>query len=323
MKAKILQVCMTLTAVSVPAFADDNLNMAIDNVRVACGGISTELSDLKTKAGISTAVSAVGTVAGTVALGTGISKSGVDKEASKLEEKLKAYVEKYKDVPVQNLVLKDEKSFFTALLGVSEGQISVGTDESQEKIGHDIKELDELNQKSKRLGNVRTGTMATTAATSIVGAVLSGTNRVKGDLKTQIDACLTSVRILSDVRMQARISGAATDEELSRAENIVRACEEWSTVDVSSINKKATGAAITSGVAAGMGVAGTATSAVANSDKARNGDENKEKGLNTASNVLAGGAAAASLTATILNGVQIKTVKRAATVADECEGALK
>ena len=49
----------------------------------------------------------------------------------------------------------------------------------------------------------------------------------------------------------------------------------------------------------------------------------KEKNLNTAANVLAGGTTAASLSGTIFNATQISAIKRAATVADECEGALK
>ena len=48
--------------------------------------------------------------------------------------------------------------------------------------------------------------------------------------------------------------------------------------------------------------------------------KNKEKNLNTAANVLAGGTTAASLSATIFNATQISAIKRAATVADECEG---
>ncbi len=323
MKAKFLQVFMALTVGSVPAFADDNLNAAIDNVRFACGGISNELSDLKTKAGISTAVSVVGTTTAAVAFGTGVAKSGVDNEANELEKKLKAYVEKYKDVPIQEIVIGDEKSFFAALLEDSEDLVDVDTSEMKGMIEQDIEKYDELTQKSKRLGNIRTGTMATSVATSIAGAVLSGTNQVKGDLKSRINACLSSVRVLSDMRMQARISGTATDEELSRAENIVRACEEWATVDVSSINKKAKAATITSGVAASMGVAGTVTSVVSNTDKVRAGDATKEKNLNTAANVLAGGTVATSLTSAVLNGTQIKAIKRAVSAAELCEGALK
>ncbi|MBR3930148.1 MAG: hypothetical protein IKJ62_01040, partial [Alphaproteobacteria bacterium] len=126
------------------------------------------------------------------------------------------------------------------------------------------------------------------------------------------------------VRMQARIDGSATDADLAHAENIIRACDAWTTVDISSINKRSTGATVSSGIGAGLGLAGTITSASANSDGVRNGDDaQREKNLNTAANVLAGGTTAASLSATIFNATQISAIKRAATVADECEGALK
>ena len=128
--------------------------------------------------------------------------------------------------------------------------------------------------------------------------------------------------MLSDVRMQARIDGTVSDVELSNAEKIIRTCEEWSTVDINSINKRALGATITSGIGAGMGIAGTATSAAANTDKMHLSGSDSERKINVASNVMAGGAAAASLTSSILNAAQIKAIKRAATVADECEGAL-
>ena len=48
------------------------LNDALNVARVACSGIGDSLSELKTKAGINTAVTGVRTVAGGVALGTGL-----------------------------------------------------------------------------------------------------------------------------------------------------------------------------------------------------------------------------------------------------------
>ena len=152
---------------------------------------------------------------------------------------------------------------------------------------------------------------------------MSGTNRVKGDLKQQIDECLVSVKTLSNIRMQARIDGSATDTDLARAENIIRACDAWTTVDITSINNRSKGATVSSGIGAGLGLAGTITSALANSKDVRDGDSDKEKNLNTAANVLSGGTTATSLSATIFNATQINAIKRAATVADECEGALK
>ena len=293
------------------AHANTDLAAAIENVRATCGNISAELSDMKKMAGITTAVTGVGTVAGGVALGTGLAKANVDKEIEELESQIARLIAERGDVPIEHLQIEDEALFkrqvneFIAYYQAKEQEISVA------------------EQKSKNLGNWRTGTLAAATATNIAGAVMSGTNRVKGDLKQQIDECLMSVKTLSNVRMQARIDGSANDTELARAENIIRACDAWSTVDITPINNRSKGATISSGIGAGLGLVGTITSASANSKDVRDGDSDKEKNLNTAANVLAGGTTAASLFGTIFNATQINAIKRAATVADECEGALR
>lgn len=293
------------------AHANADLTAAIENVRTTCGNISAELSDMKKMAGITTAVTGVGTVAGGVALGTGLAKANVDKEIEELESQIARLKAERGDVPIEHLQIEDEALFkrqvneFIAYYQAKEQEISVA------------------EQKSKNLGNWRTGTLAATTATNIAGAVMSGTNRVKGDLKQQIDECLMSVKTLSNVRMQARIDGSATDTDLARAENIIRACDAWTTVDITSINNRSKGATVSSGIGAGLGLAGTITSASANSKDVRDGDSDKEKNLNTAANVLAGGTTAANLSATIFNATQINAIKHAATVADECEGALR
>ena len=297
------------------AHANADLTEAIENVRTTCGNISAELTDMKKMTGITTAVTGVGTVAGGVALGTGLAKANVDKEIEELEAQIAELKKSRSGVPVEKLEIANQNEFNQSL----DDFVHTYSAELQQKAA----ELSAAEKKSKQLGNVRTGTMAAATATNIAGAVMSGTNKVKGDLKQQIDECLASVKTLSNVRMQAHIDGSANDTDLARAENIIRACDAWSTVDISSINKRSTGATVSSGIGAGLGLAGTITSASANSNSVRDGDADKEKKLNTAANVLAGGTTAASLSATIFNATQISAIKRAATVADECEGALK
>lgn len=298
------------------AHANTDLTAAIENVRTTCGNISAELSDMKKMAGITTAVTGVGTVAGGVALGTGIAKANVDKEIEELEAQIAELKKSRSGVPVEKLEIANQNAFKQSL----DDFVHTYSAELQQKAA----ELSAAEKKSKTLGNVRTGTMATATATNIAGVVISGTNKIKGDLKQQIDECLASVKTLSNIRMQARIDGSTTDADLARAENIIRACDAWTTVDISSINKRSTGATVSSGIGAGLGLTGTITSASANSDGVRNGDDTqREKKLNTAANVLAGGTTVASATATIFNATQISAIKRAATVADECEGALK
>ena len=160
-------------------------------------------------------------------------------------------------------------------------------------------------------------------ATNVAGAIISGNNQVKGDLQTQIDACKEAVNNLRDSIMQARING----EDVTEANNIVNACDEYNYVDISPINNRGKGAMISSIVGATTGAVGTVTSAVANTDKTRNDNTNsgkqKEKDLNTASNVLAGASTVASATATVLNATQISAIKKVAKVAEKCTGVLK
>ena len=143
------------------------------------------------------------------------------------------------------------------------------------------------------------------------------------ELTSQIDECIAATAILKQALGQARISGDAADADIVRAATIVSECEMWSTVNISSINKRAGGATVASSVGAGVGLVGTITSAIANTDKTRAGDAQKEKNMNTAANVMAGGATVASATATVFNATQIAAIKRAANIADKCEEALR
>lgn len=321
------------------AYANADLTAAIENVRTTCGDIGTELNDMKKMAGISTAVTAVGTVAGGVALGTGIAKSTTDKDIASWRQRLEALIQtELEDVAPQalnedaraealeaisNAAATEEPAAESGTGGNTQAVVTTTTDSEVAGLRNAIEgEINELTKKSKKLGNIRTGTLATATATNIAGAVISGTNRVKGDLKTQISECVASVDALRHIRMQAQMDATATNAELAHAESIIRACGAWDTVNVSAINKKSSAASASGGIGAGLGLAGTITSASANKPVAGRSEE-KSKSLNTASNVLAGATTVAGGIATIMNATQISAIKHAATVADECEGALK
>ena len=317
---RVLCSCLLLAFFPVVVNASDDLGAAIENVRAVCGGISSELNHLKRMAGINTAVTGVGAVAGGVALGTGIAKANVDKEVEELEKILNQLNELAEKQVLENPVML---VFDGPVQGGIVSADADGSSRDDYNISDVSAELTKKTQQSKNLGNWRTGTLAVSAASNIAGAVIAGNNRVKGDLKSQIDECLITVKNLSDVRMQARLSKTESDVDLGRAEKIINACGAWSTVNLGSINNKSTNATIASGIGAGLGFAGTVTSAVANSDSVRSGDSDKEKNLNTASNVLAGGTTVASGVAVVFNATQIGAIKRAVTVAEDCEEALK
>jgi len=300
---------------------DDSLKL----VRNACGGISNKMQNLKTKAGINTALTAVGTATGAVALGTGIAKAKTDKTYEELLAEIAddlayfdkmAATQKAEDIDVIPEIHPEDIADVLA-------EMSVQATELEQKQA----ELERLEKKSKTLGNVRTGTMAGTAVTDTAGAIIAATNRVNTDLMDDINACIESVRNLSRVAIQVEMDGSADKQEIAKARNIVENCGAWEGVDLSKINKRATGAAISAGVGGATAMAGTVTSALANSNSVRENDtdegKQKEKNLNLASNILAGGATAASVTATVFNATQIAAIKKAASVADNCEGALQ
>lgn len=288
------------------------LNDALRATYTACVGIDDELSDLKTMAGINTAITSVGTVAGAGATATGFIKANTDKQLQEIIDKIRKKEEAVMSAQggAKYTVQTDWDAFIDRLTNLNES---------------DKKELEEwkadqntLKDKSKKLGNWRTGLLATGAATNIAGAVIAGTNKVDADLKTQISDCVKSVSSLRDSVVQARING----EDVTEAETIISACGEYEYVDVSKINKRAKGAMISSSIGAATGVTGTAVSAVANTDKnAENAA--KEKKLNTAANVMSVGSTATSAVATIMNATQIAAIKKVANVSEKCTGVLK
>ena len=278
----------------------------------ACVGIDEELSDLKKMAGINTAVTGVGTATGVGATATGLVKSSKDNKIEELEVKL----EKLREIESNNQDEENTANDFAAF--------STEFDSSYSSIKQQLKdyqsEIDKLTEQSKKLGNWRTGLLAGSTVTNIAGAAIAGTNKVSVGLREQINTCISAVDSLQQSMMQARLNGA----DITEAQSIVDACSEYKYVDVSKIDNRAKGAMISSVVGATTGLAGTITSATANTrnDNTEEGRQ-KEKNLNTASNVLSGVTTAASATATVFNATQISAIKKVAEVAEKCTGVLR
>jgi hypothetical protein len=283
----------------VPVFvhADEaSLVAALQKTYSACVGIDDSLTDLKKMAGINTAITSVGTATATGATIVGIVKSSVDKELRKILSKVDETGNVAKNPPVEDALVVYDKTG-----GVSS--------ERQRT----------LSDKSKSLGNWRTGLLGTSTATNIAGVVIASNNKIDGDLQNRIDECIKSVDSLKTVSAQAHLDGL----DVTEANTIANACGEWKYADLSVINNRGRGAMISSIVGATTGTVGTITSVAANSDGVRAGDEQKEKNLNTASNILAGGTAMASGVAAVFNATQISAIKKIAKIAENCEKVLK
>ena len=283
----------------VPVFvhADEtSLVAALQNTYSACVGIDESLADLKKMAGINTAITGVGTATATGATIVGIVKSSVDKELREIFSKVDETGSATKNPSADDVLAVYDKTD--------------GVNSERQKTSSD---------KSKTLGNWRTGLLGVGAVANVAGAVISGNNKIDGDLQNRIDECIKSVDSLKTVSAQARLDGLDTTE----ANKIADACGEWEYADLSVINNRGRGAMISSIVGATTGTIGTITSVAANSDSVRNDNEQKEKNLNTASNILAGGTAVASGVATVFNATQISAIKKIAKIAEDCEKVLK
>lgn len=285
-------------------------DVAIANARTNCGAISQSFGAMKTMAKINTAVTGVGTAAGAGATIVGIAKTSVDKQLEKL---------------INDVQQREDMGGATGI-SIDDGQDFI--DQTMELVYSTTKSDDtknELEQRSKNLGNWRTGLLAGSTATNIAGTVIAATNQTDQDLRTQLDNCIKSIADLRDTRTQAQINN--TDSAtLQKLDNIINACAGYDTLDISKIDTKAKNAGIASGVGIATGLAGTITSATANSNKIRNDDTesgiSKEKNLNAASNVLAAGTTVASGVATVFNAQQINTLQRAQKIATQCFEAL-
>lgn len=302
-------------AIIAPVFshADEaDLVAALQKTYTACIGIDEALADLKKMAGINTAVTGVGTAVNTSATVVGLVKASKDKKAEELEKLIKelSEMEDNKEAPTDDQIAEFSREFDQSFEAAKSAKTLT-------------EELDKLNKQSKALGNWRTGLLAGGTATNVAGAIIAGNNKVDDDLQSQIDSCKAAVGNLQASMMQARMDG----EDISEAQQIVTACREYDYIDISPINKRAQGAMISSVVGATTGLAGTVTSAMANTDTTRNDNtdagKQKEKNLNTASNVLAGASTVASATATVFNATQISAIKKVTTVASKCTEALK
>lgn len=307
---KILPIIFCL--VTCQAFADAiTLENALRATYTACIGINDELSGLKTMAGINTAVTSVGTAAGAGATVVGIVKSSKDAKAEQLEQILQEIREKSENLaPMTEL----EVTVFMDEFNNSYNRVLRSADEIES-------ELEKTNRQSKSLGNWRTGLLATSGATNVAGAIIAGTNQVRGDLKQQLETCVAAVDTLRDSIIQARLDGY----DVTEAQEIADTCGEFKYADISSINTRGTGAAISSGVGAATGIAGAIVSASANKPRNDNNAQGKdrERNLNTASNILAGATTAASATATVFNATQIGAIRRVSEIAEKCTGVLK
>ena len=282
--------------------------------RIACSGISDEISKVSNISKANTAVTAVGTVAAGGALVSGIKKSQEEEEIERLIDEICSAG----GCSAEGVQAMSNEQFFT---GVIQPMAQIA--ELQEKI-----------DKSKQLGNWRTGLMAGTIGTNLASAIMSGLNVNQSDLVQHVTACNEMIKSVPDMENELRRAGTNPNEYpiVKQLGNVRTWCNQIDVKDIEKIEKRMKGIMGTSIAGTAIGVVGVGTSAAANSDKymdmnnklnLNESDKKKEYALNTTANVMAGANVATGAVETGLNISLITLTKRLMESANRCESVLQ
>lgn len=286
----------------------------MEATKIACSGISDEISKVSKISKANTAVTAVGTVAAGGALVAGIKKSQEEEEIDKIIEEICA---KGGCTPEGVSVMSDKEFFENVLQPMAQ-----------------IEELQQKIDMSKKLGNWRTGLMAGTIGTNLASAIMSGLNINQSDLVQHVSACNEMIKAIPDIESELKKAGVNPNEhrvvkQLSSARTW---CNQIDVQNIEKIEKRMKGVMGTSIAGTAIGVVGVGTSAAANSDKYMNienkmtlseNDKNKERALNTTANIMAGANVATGAVETGLNISLITLTKKLMDQAQRCEDVLK
>lgn len=306
--------------ISLPVFAanenDDLIFRAeqiFDAVSITCSGISDEIAKVANISKANTAVTSVGTVAAGGALIAGIKKSQEEEEIDRLIEEMC----KNGGCTPDGVESMDNETFFAKVIQPMA----------------QIAELQERINKSKKLGNWRTGLMAGTIGTNLTSAILSGVNINQSDLIQHISACNEAIKSITTIETELKISGINPNENpvIKKLSDVNTWCNRIDVSDVEKIEKRMKGVLGTSVAGTVIGAVGVGTSAAANSDKYMDvsnkvklseQDKQKEKALNTTANVMSGANVATGLVETGLNISLITLTKKLIKQAEICEELL-
>ena len=292
----------------------DNANELFNATRIVCSGLSDEISKVSNVSKINTAVTGVGTVAAGGALVAGVAKSNEERD-------IEALVDKICDkggCNAESIRAMDLKQFYDDVITPMA----------------EIAELQDKLNRSKRLGNWRTGLMAGTIGTNLASAIISGVNANQSDLIQHIEACNNAIKSLGN--MSAKLKSTDIDPfdnpVIQKINNAKTWCNQINVDDAQKIEKRMKGVMGTSIAGVVIGGIGTATSVAANSDKYMDADKRviltetekqSVKNLNTTANIMSGANVGTGLVETGLNISLITLTKKMIRQAEQCEEALQ
>ena len=317
MRMKLVSVCAVAMCTIQIAQADDvinNANELFNATRIVCSGLSDEISRVSNVSKINTAVTGVGTVAAGGALVAGVAKSNEEREIEALVDQICAKG----GCNPESIRSMDLEQFYNDVITPMA----------------EIAELQNKLDRSKKLGNWRTGLMAGTIGTNLASAIISGVNANQSDLIQHIEACNKAIKSLSN--MSTKLKSADIDPFdnpiIQKINNAKTWCNQINVDDAQKIEKRMKGVMGTSIAGAVIGGIGTATSAAANSDKYMDADKRVNltetekqsvKNLNTTANIMSGANVGTGLVETGLNISLITLTKKMIRQAEQCEEALQ
>ncbi|MBO4746131.1 MAG: hypothetical protein J5613_03635 [Alphaproteobacteria bacterium] len=266
-------------------------------LRSACTGIAKELQEIKEQDTINVVVTAVGTGAAGGALYAGIKRSDINKKIAELDKQM---------ADIKNMSNADFVRFLKNLAALEEAKTQLNSICSQKR---------QLQAQAKKLGNWRTGLMVGNTATAVAGTIISGKNEQdSGDIKEMIQNCLDTINKQKQNIGQAQIDCSPTVSQT--LQTVINECGKMSTAHMDKVSKNSNTSKIVSAVNIGTGLAGTVTSAVANSKNTPNPKADK------AANIFAGTSAVASGTSTVFNAITLKAINDNLKSATACEEAI-
>lgn len=306
--------------VNFSVFADDAADAVLaaqqvaEATKIVCSGISDEIGRVANISKANTAVTAIGTGVAGGALAVGIKKSQIDEQISALVTQI---CDSGGCTPDGVAAMSDEQFLENVIRPMAQ-----------------IAQLQEQLNKSKQLGNWRTGLMAGTIGTNLAAAIMSGVNVNQSDLIQQISACNEMIKTVADVERGLKVYGiSAIDNPIVRKlDNITTWCGQINLDDVEKIEKRMKGVMGTAVAGTAIGAIGVGTSAAANSDKytdasnklsLNDAERKQEYALNTTANVMAGANVATGVVETGLNISLITLTKKLMAQAARCEDMLK
>ena len=319
MRKVVVSLLCFLLCVSL-VFADDrdtvinDAEQVYNAARTLCSGISDEIAKVANISKANTVVTAVGTVAAGGALVAGIKKS---REEEQIDSLIVEICNKGGCSADAVNSMNDSEFFENILQPMAQ-----------------IVELQKKIDKSKKLGNWRTGLMGGTIGTNLASAIMSGLNVNQSDLIQHIHACKDIVKMVSNTELNLKAAGVGPNDApvVKELSDVKTWCDQIDVKDVEKIENHMKAVMGTSVAGTAVGIAGVGTSAAANSNKymtkenkliLSDTDKQKEKTLNTVANVMAGANVATGVAETGLNISLISLTKKLIKQAGRCEEVLK